>query len=102
MGRFEVEIGDSKNMGGLINMLRYGIKNKKIDSGYRSVPLNIREKCPFFVANNMRLSADYDEETSRTSLVFCRVKFNIRKNINIEAKYILEICYKMAWKFFIS
>ena len=79
-----------------------GSRIKKIDSGYRSVPLNIREKCPFFVANNMRLSADYDEETSRTSLVFCRVKFNIRKNINIEAKYILEICYKMAWKFFIS
>ena len=33
MGRFEVEIGDSKNMGGLRIMLRYGIKNKiKIDS----------------------------------------------------------------------
>ena len=39
LGRFEVEIGDSKNMGGLRIMLRYGIKNKiKIDFGYRSVP----------------------------------------------------------------
>ena len=28
-GRFEVEIGDSKNMGGLRIMPRYGIKNKK-------------------------------------------------------------------------
>ena len=30
-GRFEVENGDSKNMGGLRIMPRYGIKNKKID-----------------------------------------------------------------------
>ena len=29
LGRFEVEIGDSKNMGGLRIMPRYGIKNKK-------------------------------------------------------------------------
>ena len=29
LGRFEVEIEDSKNMGGLRIMPRYGIKNKK-------------------------------------------------------------------------
>ena len=39
LGSFQVEIGDSKNMGGLRIMPRYGIKNKKIDFGYRSVPL---------------------------------------------------------------
>ena len=32
LARFEVEIGDSKNMGGLRIMPKYGIKNKiKID-----------------------------------------------------------------------
>ena len=39
LGRFEVEIGDSKNMGGLTIMPRYGIKNKKNQFGYKSVPL---------------------------------------------------------------
>ena len=38
-GRFEVENGDSKNMGGLRIMPKYGIKNKKKRFGYRSVPL---------------------------------------------------------------
>ena len=39
LGRFEVEIGGSKNMGGLKIMPRYWIKNKKNRFGYRSVPL---------------------------------------------------------------
>ena len=41
LGRFEVEIGNSKNMGSLRIMPRYGIKNKKNRLGYRSVPLSI-------------------------------------------------------------
>ena len=39
LGRFEVENGDSKNMGGLRIMPRYGIRNKINRFGYRSVPL---------------------------------------------------------------
>ena len=39
MGRFEVEIEDSKNMGGLRIMARYGIKNEK--------KLILLQKCPF-------------------------------------------------------
>ena len=41
LGMFEVEIRDSKNMGGLRIRPRYGIKNKKIDFVYRSVPLRL-------------------------------------------------------------
>ena len=44
LGRFEVETRDSKNMGGLRIMPRYGIKNKKNQFGYRSAPLSIL--CP--------------------------------------------------------
>ena len=39
LGRFKVEIGDSKNMGGLRIMLIYEIKNKKNRFCYRRVPL---------------------------------------------------------------
>ena len=38
-----VEIGDSKNMGGLRIMPRYGIKNKKNRFGSRSVPLRTKQ-----------------------------------------------------------
>ena len=48
LGRFEVEIGDSKIMGGLRIMPRYGIKNKKIDFGY-SVPLRKVPKRPIYL-----------------------------------------------------
>ena len=39
LGRHEVEIEDSKNMGGLRIMLIYEIKNKKNRFCYRRVPL---------------------------------------------------------------
>ena len=39
LGRFEVEIEDSKNMEGLRIMPKYGIKNKKNRFGYRIVPV---------------------------------------------------------------
>ena len=39
--RFEVEIEDSKNMGGLRNIPRYRIKNKTVvQNFYTSVPFN--------------------------------------------------------------
>ena len=67
LGRFEVESGDSKNIGGLRIMPRYGIKNKR-----KSIWL---QKCPFNFLGSLSIGQIFCMESSWPQALVSNIKW---------------------------